>query len=592
MFDIVISGGLVYDGTESDPVAADVGVVGDRITAVGHNLGPAARIIDASGCIVTPGFVDIHTHYDGQATWDPLLAPSSINGVTSAVIGNCGVGFAPAHPDKHDWLISLMEGVEDIPGAALAEGLKWNWESFGEYLDALEGQPRTIDIGSYVPHAPVRAYVMGSRGADADEMPTDAELADMAAIVADGMTNGAVGFATSRTYVHRTKTGEQIGTFRAENREVVALGAVLRDTGRGVLQLISDAYQSHDEAYTLAELELMRDVSIASGRPLAMTVQQPIDLPDRWRTMLAFIADANTHGAQMHAQVAPRPIGVLLGLAATVNPFAFCPTFGQMFMLTPAEKAARMADHALRSAIIAEHKTLRLDGIAAHLTGAFHRMFSLTPPVNYEPDPSTSIDGLATASGVDPVEMCYDLTMANDGQNMLYLPLYNYAKGHLDDTREMLVSDDSLIALSDAGAHCGAICDGTFPTTLLAHWGRDRSRGERIGMPYLVHLHTQRNAAYIGWHDRGVLAPGYLADINVIDMATLNLAPPTIVHDLPAGGRRLMQTSTGYRFTIKRGEVTFIDGVHTGALPGVMVRGDQDAPVTESAIVHEPAPLA
>ncbi len=579
MFDILISGGLVYDGTGSDPVRTDLGISGDTIAAMGSNLGEARQIIDATGCIVTPGFVDIHTHYDGQATWDPMLAPSSINGVTSAVIGNCGVGFAPAHPDKHDWLISLMEGVEDIPGAALVEGLRWNWESFGEYLDALEGQERTIDIASYVPHAPLRAYVMGQRGANPVEIPTDDELADMAAIVADGMAHGAVGFATSRTYVHRTKTGDHIGTFTAENREVIALGSVLRSAGRGVVQLISDAYQSHDEQYTLSELQLMRDVSIAAGRPLAMTVQQPIDLPDRWREMFAFIADANENGAQMHAQVAPRPIGVLLGLAATVNPFAFCPSFGALFMLSAAEKAARMAEPELRATVIREHKSLNLDGIAAHLTGAFHRMFSLTHPVNYEPDPTNSVAGLAAAAGVDPVEMCYDLIMANNGQNMLYLPLYNYAKGNLDDTREMLVSDDALIALSDAGAHCGAICDGTFPTTLLAHWGRDRSHGDQIPLPYLVHLHTQRNAEYIGWRDRGVLAHGYLADVNVIDMNTLNLAPPFIVHDLPAGGRRLMQTSTGYRYTIKRGQITFIDGVHTGALPGQLVRGDQPSPV-------------
>ena len=576
--DLIIRGGTVVDGTGSAPFVADVAIRDGLITKVGTNLdGRGHRQIDATGMTVTPGFVDIHTHYDGQATWDSVLAPSSIHGVTSVVMGNCGVGFAPARPtaDQHDWLIGLLEGVEDIPGTALAEGLAWDWETFPDYLDALDRRTYAIDIATQVAHAPLRVYVMGERGADPYEAPTSTELAAMADHVRAGIAAGALGFTTSRTYIHRTRDGAHLGTRFSPLDELAALVQPLADLQTGVIQMISDAYQSADDQYVADEMVLMQSLATTSGRPLSMTLQQPEPLPDRWRTMIDWVNGNVAKGLNMKTQVAPRPIGVLQGLTATVNPLILCPSFQQVSKLPLAQLVIALAEPTRRANIVAEHQRIAVDGMLAELTGGFHKLFAMGDPVDYEPSADTSIAAIAARTNRLAVDVVYDLLLERDGNQLLYMPLFNYAGGNLDAVREMLLAPNALIGLSDAGAHCGAISDGSFSTTALAHWTRDRTAGPMLPIELMVHHITQRTARHVGWLDRGVLGPGYRADINVVDMATLAAHPPTIVHDLPAGGRRLMQTATGYRHTFKDGVETFADGVHTGAHPGRLIRGPQ-----------------
>ena len=578
--DLVIRNATVVDGTGAAPVVADVAVTGDRITAVGSVDGRGHREIDGDGLTVTPGFIDVHTHFDGQATWDPVLAPSSVHGVTSLVMGNCGVGFAPARPtqEHHDWLIAMLEGVEDIPGTALAEGLTWDWETFTEYLDALDRRRYAVDVASHVTHAPLRAYVMGERGADPMELPTADELAEMAAQVKLGMQAGAVGFTTSRTYIHRTRDGAPLGTRYSSIDELTALAGAMAETGRGVIQLISDAYQSPDLEYTKAEMAMMRSLVEATGRPLSMTVQQPEPLPDRWREMKAWVDECVAAGLPLKTQVSARPIGVLQGLTATLNPLILCPSFQEVARLPLPELVHALRDPDRRARIVAEHATREIDGMLHEITNGFHKLFPMGDPVDYEPTVESSIAGLAAASGRNPVEVVLDLLVERDGNQLLYMPLFNFARGNLDDVREMLLAPNSLLGLSDAGAHCGAISDASMTTTALALWTRDR-RHDRLPIELMVHHLTQRGARHVGWLDRGVVAPGYLADLNVIDMGTLAAHPPHIVRDLPAGGRRLVQDASGYRHTFKRGVETFADGVHTGQLPGGLVRGTQPAPV-------------
>jgi N-acyl-D-aspartate/D-glutamate deacylase len=574
--DLVIRNGTVVDGTGAAPVTADVAVTNGVIVEVGPGIdGRGRREIDATGLTVTPGFVDIHTHYDGQATWDPMLAPSSIHGVTSLVMGNCGVGFAPAKPtvEQHDWLIGLLEGVEDIPGTALAEGLTWDWETFPDYLDALARRRFALDVATQVAHAPLRVYVMGERGADPTEVPTADELAAMAAQVKAGIEAGALGFTTSRTYVHRTRDGAPLGTRLSTVDELTALAGAMAETGRGVLQLISDAYQSADTDYVAAEMALMRELVRTTGRPLSMTVQQPEPLPDRWREMAAWVADCRAEGLPLSMQVAARPIGVLQGLTATLNPLILCPSFQEVARLPLPQLVAALRDPERRARLVVEHGERAVDGMLGELVGGFHKLFPMGDPVDYEPPASSSVAARAAATGVHPVELVLDLLVQRDGAQLLYMPLFNYAHGNLDDTREMLLLPHVVMGLSDAGAHCGAISDGSMTTTALALWTRDRTAGPTLPLETMVHHITQRTARHVGWTDRGVLAPGMLADINVIDMTTLAAHPPTIVHDLPAGGRRLMQTASGYRHTFKGGVETFADGAHTGALPGSLVRG-------------------
>lgn len=577
MLDLLIRNGLVVDGTGAPRTRTNIGIEGDRIVAVGEDLGPGRRTIDADGLIVTPGWVDIHTHYDGQVTWDPDLIPSSTNGVTSIVMGNCGVGFAPVRPDRHEWLISLLEGVEDIPGTALSEGMTWGWESYPEYLDELEGRNWTVDVGSQVPHAALRTYVMGERGADHSVRPEDHEIEEMSFLLESALGVGALGFTTSRTILHRTSSGAPIGTLTASTEEILGITSALRRTRKGVIQLVSDVYQSGDDDLVSKELELLGRVALEVGRPLSFTVQQNDDTPDRWRTLLEAIAGWNAAGALVRAQVAVRPIGIMLGIDASMSPFMFSATYRAQRTRPHPERVATLRNPEVRARILQEHRDAQVRGSTLMHRG-YDRMYELTDPPDYEPTPDRSIAALASAGGRNASEVLYDLLLADEGRRLVYMPLMNYVKGDLNDLREMIMSPYAIFGLSDAGAHCNLISDATFPTTAITHWTRDRSRGELLGLEYMVHCQTQRTASYIGWHDRGVVAPGYLADLNLIDYSGLALGPPSLVDDLPAGGTRLIQRADGYVATIKRGVPVVENGELTGAHPGRLQRGARAAP--------------
>ncbi|QNE32085.1 amidohydrolase family protein [Sphingomonas sp. NBWT7] len=578
MYDLLVKNGTIVDGTGAPRFRGDVGVADGKIVEVGAVSGTARETIDADGCVVTPGFVDIHTHYDGQVSWDSVLAPSSINGVTSAAMGNCGVGFAPARADKHDWLIQLLEGVEDIPGTALAEGLTWDWESFPDYLDALGQREYAIDLGAHMPHAALRAYVMGDRGGDHMERPTTGEVDRMARLTAEAMEAGALGFSTSRTHAHRSRDGLNIGTLTAEDPELLGIAAALRQTGKGVIQLISDAYLTADDAFATAELQLIRRLAETSGRRVSFTVQQTDDAPDRWKSIYREIDQMVADGLPVSAQVAPRPIGAILSFASTTNPFVVSGTYRRIAAQAASvdDRLRALADPQVRAEILAEHAAFHAsEGFIALITRGYSRMFRMTDPVDYEPHESQSIAAEAARAGVDPAAYVYDALMEEGGRRLLYMPLINYANGNLDDVHGMMTGDHVLYGLSDGGAHCGTICDGSFPTTTVALWSRGNKAGLSTPLERLVHGYTQKNAAHVGWYDRGVLAPGYLADLNVIALDDLALAPPEIVQDLPAGGTRLLQQPRGYRWTVKSGVPTFERGQWTGRTPGRLLRGAQ-----------------
>lgn len=572
MLDIVIRDANLVDGTGAPARRADIGVKDGRIVEVGQISAPAARVIEAAGRLVTPGFVDIHTHYDGQASWDPFLAPTSLNGVTSIAMGNCGVGFAPARPDRHDWLIALLEGVEDIPGTALAEGLTWDWESFPDYLEALGRRSFALDVAAHLPHAALRTYVMGDRGGDHREHPTDAEIARMAALTEEALAAGALGFTTSRTFVHRSRSGENIGTLEAGEAELLGIAAAMRRAGKGVIQLISDAYLTADDAFADRELDLIASLARASGRPLSFTVQQTDDAPDRYRHIFRRVADMVAEGLDVKCQVAPRPIGVLQGLEATLNPFLFCPEWRRIEKLPLAGKVAELGNPDVRALLLEQHAATRPEGFGTQIAHGFDRMFRMTDPVDYEPTADRSVAAEAAQAGLSPAEYMLDLLREQDGQRLLYMPLINYARGSLADVHAMMTAPHTLYGLSDGGAHCGTICDASFPTSTIAIWARGNRAGSAIPLETLVHGLTQRNARHVGWNDRGVVAPGYRADLNLIDLDALAVPPPTLVHDLPAGGGRLVQRPRGVLLTLCAGVPTFENGEPTGALPGRLLR--------------------
>ena len=566
MHDLVIKNGLVYDGTGGKPIQANVAIDGDRISAVSSETLKGREEIDARDRIVTPGFVDAHTHYDGQVTWDPYLQPTTFHGVTTIVMGNCGVGFAPCKPEQRDWLINLMEGVEDIPGTALHEGINWRWESFPEYLNALDETPLAIDIAAQIPHGALRAYVMGERG-PAHEAATADEIDAMARLTAEAIEAGALGFSTSRTEKHRDANGVLTPTIQAHEDELLGIARAVGNTGRGVLQGISDFYDFD------AEFNLFRRMAEVSGRPISITVEQQDRRPEWWRQLLNGISAAQADGVAMRGQVPPRATGVLLGLTATLNPFLLYPSFRPLSKQPLEEKVCALRDPALRAKLLSESPVDVGNPLVTEITSTFGKLFRLGEPANYEPAPEDSIAAQAAARGISPQELALDMLLEKDGRALLYHPLFNYQPGNLDLVEEMLTHPHTVFGLSDGGAHCGALCDASFPTTLIQHWGRDRTRGNRLPLEQLIRMQTQETAALVGLTDRGRLAPGLKADVNVIDFDHLTLHEPTVVNDLPAGGRRLVQRASGYDTTIVSGTVAFRSGEPTGALNGKLVRG-------------------
>jgi N-acyl-D-aspartate/D-glutamate deacylase len=572
MHDLVIRNGTVIDGSGGPALpagTADVAVDGDRITAVGDVPDRGRREIDADGRLVTPGFVDIHTHYDGQATWDPEVTPSSWHGVTTIVMGNCGVGFAPADPARRDWLIQLMEGVEDIPGTALVEGMTWNWETFPEYLDELDRMARILDVSALVPHGAVRAYVMGERGGANAEATPD-EIRQMADVVREAILAGAVGFSTTRTILHRAKDGELAAGTTASADELIGIGRALGEAGAGVFELASDMFDPE------SEFAWMRTIARESGRPVTFNCLQDDIRPEHWRRLIELAEQSSGVGARIVPQVAGRPACLLFGWDTTANPFAFHRTWQQIAGLGREERLARLRDPEVRRAMVAEEP--KIEGMGAVLTSSFHKIFPLGDPPDYEPGPDKSLAAIAAREGRTAQEVAYDLMTADGGQGLLYFPILGYTHGDFGALHEMLVHPDTVLGLGDGGAHCGLLCDASLPTYMLSHWVRDRSRGERLGLAQAVHLQTGRTAALYGFDDRGLVAPGYLADVNVIDLDALDIAAPEIVYDLPAGGRRLVQRAQGYGATVKRGVVVREDDRSTGELPGRLLRGAQPAP--------------
>ena len=564
--DVVIRAGTVIDGTGAPARTADVAITAGRITEVGAVEGRGRQEVDADGLLVTPGFVDIHSHYDGQATWDSRLLPSAWHGVTTVVMGNCGVGFAPVRPADRNRLIELMEGVEDIPGTALHEGLDWSWQSFGEYLDALERRPHDIDFAAQVPHAALRLHAMGDRGSDHTERPTAAEIAFMGDLAAEGVQAGGLGFTTSRTKNHRSSKGEYTPSLTAEHAELVGIAQALGRINMGVLQVVSDFVDIDEEAVVLHDMA-------ATGRPLSISLAAGSGGGKHHRRVLAAIDAMNAEGLEVRAQVAARGIGILLGLQATMNPFTRCPSYKDVAGLPLPERVAALRESARRDAIIAEEADFPLP-----FQGGFEQMFVLGDPPDYEPEPDASVAAEARRQDRQPADLAYDLILGDEGQALLYSPIINYPNGNLDTARELLVHPATVPGLGDGGAHVGTICDGSFPTTLLVHWCRDRTRGEQLDLPFVVRQQCRETARTVGLRDRGVLAAGYRADVNVIDFEALRLHPPRIQYDLPAGGRRLLQDVDGYRHTFVAGEEVYTDGEPTGALPGRLVRGAQPAP--------------
>ncbi len=575
-YDLVIRGGTIVDGSGGEPFAGDVAVADGLIVGVGTVAGKGRAEIDARGHLVTPGFVDVHTHYDGQATWDNRMQPSSWHGVTTVVQGNCGVGFAPCEPANRDRLVYLMEGVEDLPFPVLTAGLPWNWQSFPEYLDTLDERRFDLDIGTQVPHAALRVHVMRERGV-AREPATPDDIGKMAAIAKAAVEAGALGFSTSRTLNHKTKAGEPTPTLTAEEDELtgIAMGLAAANGGKGagVLQLVSDFYP--DPA---AEFAMFRRIVEKSGRPLSFSLAQNHQSPDGFRIILDALKQAVDDGLPIKAQVAPRAVGVLFGLDLTLNPFSAHKTYKAIWQLPLADRIARLSDPDFQASLFAEEPTPN-DPFASASLSNWAEMYPLgAESPDYEPTQDRTIAAIAKAEGRDPKAVALDHLLSNGGTGILYLPFLSYGYGSLDASHEMLIHRDTVPGLSDGGAHVGMICDGSFPTTLLTHWTRDRTRGPKLSVPFVVKQQAADTAALVGLGDRGQIEVGLRADLNVIDYDGLTLLAPEIAHDLPADGRRLMQRARGYLYTIVAGQVTYRDGEPTDALPGRLLRGARGAP--------------
>ena len=574
-FDLVVRGGLLADGRGGEPYAADVGITGGLVVELGDALGSGAEEIDATGLLVTPGFVDIHTHYDGQVTWENTLSPSSIHGVTTVVMGNCGVGFAPCKAEHRETLIKLMEGVEDIPGAVMAEGIPWDWESFPEFLDFLEHRECDIDFAVQVPHAPVRVYVMGKRGADR-EPPTPDELDAMKRIVQQGVAAGALGFSTSRTMIHRTKDGALAPTITTAENELTSIALGLREIDQGVLQMVDDFHGMTDD--NSVDFDMWRRIVETSGRPLSFSLVQRLDAPERWQSLLHQVDLANSEGLKIIGQVCCRPIGLVFGLGLTTHPFYKCPSYQAIADRPLAERVEIMRQAEFRARVLAEEP----DDPSPEMllaTRSVERMFEFTDPPNYSPSSKDRIGARAARLGVTPLELAYDLLLERDGKTMFLFPVGNFSDYTLEPALQMLKSQHTVLGIGDGGAHVGMICDASMTTHMLTYWTRDRD-GERLPLGLAIKMLTRDTAAAVGLDDRGLIAPGYKADLNVIDYEHLTLNLPYPVNDLPAGGLRLTQIADGYVATVKSGIVTYNNGAHTGALPGRLIRGAQAAPLS------------
>ncbi|MGD2007753.1 MAG: amidohydrolase family protein [Cellvibrionales bacterium] len=564
--DLLIKGALVYDGNGGCPEQADVGIAGTKIVELGRITREARRTIDASGALLTPGFVDIHTHYDAQATWCRRLIPSSDHGVTTAIMGNCGVGFAPVRPADRDMLIELMEGVEDIPEVVMREGIPWAWESFEQYMDFLDQRQFDMDLGAQLPHAALRVYVMGDRGANR-EPATPADIEKMRKIAAAAMQAGAIGFSTSRWLHHKSASGEHTPSLDAGLDELMGIAMGMRDAGRGVFQCISEFGDLGDE------FGLLEQIARATGCPISMSVGDGLGASD-WRSVLKKVAQANSEGLEFRGQIAPRAVGVVLGLTASITPFTAKPSFRELAHLPLEQRRKILSDPQVKKRILDEPATEEFDlmRLEALLDGG-RWLWEMDEVPNYEPDTDDSLAARADRLGIPPMDYVYDRMLANGGKTLFYSARANFEDGTLDVCREQLLDDNTVVGLGDGGAHVGIICDASFPTTLLSHWGRNAPAP--LDLAYLIKKQTRDTARAVGLTDRGTIAVGKKADVNVIDFEKLNALRPEIVHDLPAGGSRFRQRATGYLATVVSGEVTYREGEHTGELPGRLVRATQ-----------------
>ncbi|NND68403.1 MAG: amidohydrolase family protein [Halioglobus sp.] len=575
MYDLVIRNARIVDGTGRDAYTGDLAVQDGKIAAVGTVEGSGTREIDAGGKLLTPGWVDVHSHMDGQATWDPLCSPAANHGITTLIMGNCGVGFAPCakNDTAHDRLISVMEDVEDIPGTALHEGVKWNWESFPEYLDAVEEYPRAIDVGAQVPHCAVRTYVMGDRGTH-NETATDEDIVQMAAIVKEGIEAGALGFTTSRTELHTTRNDEAMpGTYADENELLGIGGAIGEMGGKGIFGLVSDFHNWEEEMDWMKRLSIDNNCQIN----FVLFFRENEDWP-RVQAQLDYVRKAREEGAQLIPHVGARPVNLLLSWDGTIHPFSFYTNFGPLSIMSHEERLAELNKPEVREAILAEELPLMGDEFMDTIIGGFDKLYELGTPPNYEPGPEDSIAAKAKAKGVSPQAYCYDLMMSNNGKGIVYFPCFGYGAGDLSRQAELLQDENTVISLADTGAHCGVLCDASVPTQMLSFYARDRERGPRFRLEDVVKMQTYDTARCVGLEDRGTLETGMKADLNLIDFDALQLETPEIIFDLPAGGRRMFQGATGYLATIVSGEIIMENGEHTGAVPGALIRGTQPAP--------------